>query len=103
MKKLFVILALAALGVVLLWVVGKMPEMGDSRTPDKTHVIPRYIEKGVEEAGAENLITDVILNYRGYDTMGEVAVIFSALCAVIALLDREKRGVSRSGVDASPV
>lgn len=103
MKKAAVIVALAAFGVILLWSVGKMPEMGDSRAPDKTHVIPRYIEEGVEEAGAENLVTDVILNYRGYDTMGEVAVIFSALCAVIALLNREKRGSSRSEVDISPV
>lgn len=77
--------------------------MGSPGAPDKTHVSPRYLSQGKHEAGPENIVTAVILNYRGYDTMGEVAVIFSALCAVIAILDREKRGRSRSGVDASGV
>jgi multicomponent Na+:H+ antiporter subunit B len=102
-KRLAVLAALAVIGVTLLYAVGKMPPMGSRSAPDKTHVVPRYLEHGEEEAGAENIITGVILNYRGYDTMGEVSVIFSALCAVIAILDREKRGRSRSGVDASGV
>ena len=97
------LLALAAVGFMLLYAVGKMPPMNHRATPDKTHVVPRYLERGEEEAGAKNIITGVILNYRGYDTMGEVSVIFSALCAVVAILDREKRGRSRSGPDASNV
>lgn len=103
MKKLLVLLALAFIGVVLLYAVGRMPAMNSANTPDKTHVVPRYIEKGEEEAGARNIITGIILNYRGYDTMGETTVIFSALAAVIAILDREKRRRSRSAVDASDV
>lgn len=103
MKRLLVLAALAVIGVTLLYGVGKMPPMNSRGTPDKTHVVPRYLERGEEEAGAKNIITGVILNYRGYDTMGEVSVIFSALCAVIAILDREKKGRSRSGVDVSDV
>ena len=103
MRRLLVLAALAVVGVVLLYGIGEMPPMNSRDTPDKTHVVPRYLEKGVEEAGAGNIITGVILNYRGYDTMGEVSVIFSALCAVIAILDRERKGRSRSGVDASGV
>ena len=103
MRKLLVVLALAAIGVVLLYTIGKMPPINSKSTPDKTHVVPRYLERGVEEAGAPNIITGIILNYRGYDTMGEVSVIFSALCAVVALLDREKKKRSRSGVDVSGV
>ncbi len=100
-KKLIVICSLAVLGGLLLFTVGEMPLFGSKDSPDKTHVIPRYLEKGEEEAGAKNIITGVILNYRGYDTEGEVSVIFSALCAVIALLGRERRRLSRSGVDAA--
>lgn len=103
LRKAAVIVALCAIGLVLFYTIGKMPPMGDRNAPDKTHVVPRYLEKGEEEGGARNIITGVILNYRGYDTMGEVTVIFSALCAVVALLDREKRKLSRSGVDASGV
>lgn len=103
MKRLLVLAALAAVGFMLLYGVSVMPPMGSRNAPDKTHVSPRYLLEGEREAGAGNIVTGVILNYRAYDTMGEVAVIFSALCAVIAILDREKRGRSRSGVDASGV
>jgi len=102
-RKIMVLAALVVIGIVLLYAVGKMPPMNSRNTPDKTHVVPRYLNEGESEGGAKNIITGVILNYRGYDTMGEVTVIFSALCATIALLDREKRKVSRSGVDASGV
>lgn len=103
MRRAALLLALAAIGLMLLYAVGKMPPMGNPGNPDKTHVAPRYLERGEEEAGAKNIVTGVILNYRGYDTMGEVTVIFSALCAVVAILDREKRGRSRSALDASKV
>lgn len=103
MRRLLVVLALACLGVLFLYIIGNMPPMNNSRTPDKQHVVPRYLEQGEEEGGAPNIITGIILNYRGYDTMGEVTVIFSALCAVVALLDREKRRKSRSAVDVSAV
>jgi len=102
-RRLLITGALALVGLVLLYGVGKMPPMNTRLAPDKTHVVPRYLEKGEEEAGAKNIITGIILNYRGYDTSGEVTVIFSALCAVIAILDREKKGRSRSGVDASAI
>ncbi|MBU1669794.1 MAG: hypothetical protein KKF41_01640 [Actinobacteria bacterium] len=103
MRRLLVVAALACLGIMLLYTIGRMPPMNSGSTPDKTHVVPRYLEHGEEEGGAPNIITSVILNYRGYDTMGEVTVIFSALCAVVALLDREKRGRSRSAADISKV
>jgi multicomponent Na+:H+ antiporter subunit B len=102
-RRVAVIGALLIIGAMLFYAIGKMPPMNSRNTPDKTHVVPRYLEKGEEEGGARNIVTGVILNYRGYDTMGEVTVIFSALCAVVALLDREKRGLSRSGPDASGV
>lgn len=104
MRRLLVVGALACLGLMLLYTIGKMPPMNSGNNPDKAYrVVPRYLEHGEKEGGAPNIVTSVILNYRGYDTMGEVSVIFSALCAVVALLDREKRRVSRSAVDVSEV
>ena len=103
MKRALVLAVLVGVGVLLFHAIGRMPPMGKPSNPDKTHTIQRYLERGEEEGGARNIVTAIILNYRGYDTAGEVTVIFSALCAVIAVLDREKTGRSRTGVDVSKI
>jgi len=97
------LLALAGIGLMFIYAIGNMPPMGDPDNPDKTHIVPEYLEDTEHKAGTENVVTGVILNFRGYDTMGEVAVIFSALCAVVAILGREKKGLSRAGTDVSRV
>lgn len=103
MKRALSLAFIAALAVLLLYVVANMPEMGDPESPTRTHVVPRYLEKAEEETRCSNAITGIILNYRGYDTMGEVTVIFCALAAVLAVLGREKGGRMRSYVDRSAV
>jgi multicomponent Na+:H+ antiporter subunit B len=103
MKQAVAILFIAALGVLLLFVVAKMPRMGDPNSPTHEHVISRYLENGEEETHTPNVITGIILNYRGYDTMGEVTVIFCALACVLAVLGRERRGRIHAYVDKSPV
>ncbi len=93
MKRLVSLLFMAALFALLLYVVANMPPMGAADNPtNSSEVIERYLEKAQEETHCENVITGVILNYRGYDTMGEVTVIFCALAAVLAVLGRERRG-----------
>lgn len=86
MKQAGVMLLCLVVFVVLAATMIQLPPMGSPRNPTYTHVIGRYLEKGWEEAGAPNVVTDVILNYRGYDTNGEVTVIFTALVAVFASL-----------------
>lgn len=109
MKKVLALLFIAALFALLLYVVATMPAMGDADNPtNSSEVIERYLEKAEEETHAVNVITGVILNYRGYDTMGEVSVIFCALAAVLAVLGRERRGkiyayTDRSGVPSSVI
>jgi multicomponent Na+:H+ antiporter subunit B len=51
-----------------------------------------YLEEGLEESGATNLVTNIVLNYRGYDTLGEVTVLFTATTGVAALFWRERHG-----------
>jgi multicomponent Na+:H+ antiporter subunit B len=90
--------------VILLWyVVSQMPEMGDPGNPTNANTAPRYLQEGVEEGGAENIITGIILNYRGYDTMGEVSVIFSALAAVLAVVGRGKKKGQWAALDRAKV
>lgn len=108
MKKAFVIFALLICFGVLLAAAVNMPPMGDPKSitmtgPPGRGPIERYMEKGPEEAGAENVVTDIILNYRGYDTNGEVTVIFTALLGVLAVLNRERKKISFSDMETSPV
>lgn len=49
-----------------------------------------YIELGLTKTGAANLVTSVILDFRGYDTLGEATVLFTAVIGVVAVL--RKRG-----------
>lgn len=103
MKKVLSLSFILALGVLLLVVVAHLPRMGDPQAPTRNNVILRYLENGEEETGAENVVTGVILNYRGYDTMGEVTVIFTGLAAVLGILGRERRGRNYAYPDRSPV
>ena len=86
MKKLMVLALLLVLALAMLTAVAELPPVGDPGAPVHTHVSARYLEHGVEETGAPNLVTAVLLNYRGLDTMGEVLVLFTALCAGFAVL-----------------
>jgi multicomponent Na+:H+ antiporter subunit B len=49
-------------------------------------VSPRYIEKAFEETAVPNMVTAVLADYRGYDTLGETTVIFAAgICCLLIL------------------
>ena len=63
-----------------------MPPFGEPDNPAHQHVAPRYIEKSGEETGVPNIVTSVLASYRGYDTMGETTVIFTAVVGVLLLL-----------------
>ncbi len=67
-----------------------LPDFGDPEAPIHTHVAPRYIESAYKETGVINLVTAVLASYRGYDTLGEATVIFTAGLAVIVLLRRTR-------------
>ncbi|MDZ4180839.1 MAG: hydrogen gas-evolving membrane-bound hydrogenase subunit E [Coriobacteriia bacterium] len=86
MKKAFVAALLIITAIPLLIGMAAMPRHGNSSTPVHTHVSARYLERGSDEAGSDNIVTGVLLNYRGLDTAGEVTVIFTALLAVLAVL-----------------
>lgn len=86
MKKALVTALLILAAIPLLIGVAELPPHGDANTPAQTHISAYYLENGFEEAGTPNIVTAVILNYRGLDTSYEVVVIFTALAAVMAVL-----------------
>ncbi len=88
-RALAVVLALF-LTVLLLVTVSYLPAFGDISAPENNEVAQRYIEKGLEETGAVNIVAGMILDYRAFDTFGESCVLFVAMCCVLLLLRVDK-------------
>ena len=80
-----------AVGAVLAYGMQGLPEYSDRQAPIHTHVAPRYLQQGPKETGVPNIVTAVLASYRGYDTLGETVVVFTAGAGVIALLRRRQR------------
>ncbi len=73
-------------GLALFYAIGDMPAVGDRYSPANAGVGMDYIERTAEEIKIPNVVTAVLASYRGYDTFGEVVVIFSAGLGVLLLL-----------------
>jgi multicomponent Na+:H+ antiporter subunit B len=72
-----------------------LPAFSDAQAPIHTHVVPRYLQESLKETGVPNVVTAVLASYRGYDTLGETTVVFTAGVGVIALLRLRRRGQQR--------
>ena len=77
-------------GAALIYATFDMPAFGDANAPANLHVAPRYLNESFAEVGLPNVVTSVLASYRGYDTLGEVTVIFTAGVAVMLLLGGRK-------------
>jgi multicomponent Na+:H+ antiporter subunit B len=84
---------------ILFYADRQLPSVGDSRSPASTHVSPYYIKNSHHETGAPNFVTAVLADYRGYDTLGETTVIFTAGLACLLILGVE---LDRSGQGEEP-
>lgn len=75
---------------LLLVTVSYLPAVGTVTRPVNNEVAARYIEKGLEETGAVNIVAGMILDYRAFDTLGESHVLFAATITVLILLRLNK-------------
>ncbi|MEP0070602.1 DUF4040 domain-containing protein [Pyruvatibacter sp.] len=80
------LLVVVATGMALIYSTFDMPVFGDPQAPSHTHVGPYYITQTPEEIDVPNIVTAVLASYRGFDTLGEVVVVFMAGVGVLALL-----------------
>ena len=84
------------LGIIwmLLQTAAFLPPFGNPGNPANNEVSRRYIEQGMQETGAVNIVAGMILDYRAFDTLGESNVLFIAACSVLILLriSSEKHG-----------
>ena len=79
-------LVCATMIALLLYTVMSLPQFGSAEHPINNEVSARYIEQGLQETGAVNIVTGMILDYRAFDTLGESTVLFSAAMIVLLLL-----------------
>ncbi len=93
-------LAVFATGAALLYATIDMPAFGDPNAPANAYVGQAYIEETPGDISVPNIVTAVLASYRGFDTLGEVIVVFTAGLAVILLLGV---GSARGGREVSDV
>ena len=77
---------------MLLFTISYLPRYG-VENPESTAVVRRYVESGLQETGAVNIISGIILDYRAFDTLGESHVLFTALMCVTVLLRRDRKNM----------
>ena len=97
-------------GTGLLVIAGTydMPLYGDPNAPVHQKLAPRFLGQSGDEIGIPNVVTSVLASYRGYDTLGEVVVIFTAGIAVLLLLATAgaaggSEGTNRTRLLSNPV
>jgi len=90
------LLAIVALGIGLA--LAKVPFGGP-----KTEVGRHYVDEGVEETGAANIVTSVVVSYRGFDTLGEGTVLCMAATGLGAVLSTGRKNAASEKEPASLV
>jgi multicomponent Na+:H+ antiporter subunit B len=84
--------AVALTGALLVYATADLPPFGAPGTPVQRHPLTqRYLVDSAREVGLPNTVTSVLASYRGYDTLGETVVIFTAGIGVLLLLGRVGR------------
>ncbi|MHB8950151.1 MAG: DUF4040 domain-containing protein [Rhodoferax sp.] len=91
-KPLIPLLVSLSVGGMLVYGTLGLPEFSDPQAPIHTHVAPRYLNEMKQEVDVPNVVTAVLASYRGYDTLGETTVVFTAGAGVVALLRRRRKG-----------
>ena len=90
-KPLLALAIVIVTGSLLIYGTMDTPYFGSADAPIHQHVAPRYINDSMQEVGMPNIVTSVLASYRGFDTFGEVVVIFTAGMGVLALLSTFRR------------
>ena len=82
LKTAVAVLILAVIFVSSIFAFKELPSFGEPIV----RIAERYLGKGLQETGSANLVTSVILDYRAYDTLGEITVLFTSILGAFAIL-----------------
>ena len=83
-------------GVLLVYGTLDMPNYGSNESPAQTHLSAKYLAQSPQEIGVPNVVTAILASYRGFDTLGETAVVFTAGVGVVLLLSGLRRRKRKS-------
>jgi multicomponent Na+:H+ antiporter subunit B len=78
-------------GAALVYGTLDLEHFGDPSAAPHHHVAPEYLARSIPDTGVPNVVTSVLASYRGYDTLGETTVIFTAGVGVVLLLGSWRR------------
>jgi multisubunit Na+/H+ antiporter MnhB subunit len=95
-KHLFKFLVLAVLAVAL-WRCALAIPFGEPKQPAMDEY---YIAAARDETGASNVVTSIVFDYRGFDTLGEASVLFTAVLGVGLVLRKLNAKEKREARDA---
>lgn len=94
--RMLAVMMVVMLFIFMLFTVMGLPELGVTNGPESNEVVSRYIESGLKETGAVNIVSGMILDYRAFDTFGESCVLFVAtICVTLMLRIDHLEGESR--------
>ena len=92
-RDLVAIIAFSIVAVFFVFTAIMMGPVGDHYfgDPDETDMDQNIINNVQAETGANNAVTGVVFDYRGFDTLGEATILFTAVAGVIVLFRRLKK------------
>lgn len=85
-RKVLSLVVVTAAALVVIYATFDKPQFGSPDAPTQTYVAPWYLDKTREYVDIPNVVTAVLGSFRGYDTLGEVLVVFTAGIGVLFLL-----------------
>ena len=96
LKRIAPMLVVVITGAILFYATIDLPGFGDPDSPANSYLAQEFLQRNYGDIGIPNVVTSVLASYRGFDTFGEVGVVFIAGVAVALLLGFGERSPSAS-------
>lgn len=101
-RKVLPLVVVVIVGAALIYASVDLPALGDPNSPANSYVGMAYVEVTPTDITVPNIVTGVLASYRGYDTLGETVVVFTAGLACLMLLGAGSIRGGRKVSDQSP-
>ena len=85
-RSILPLMIVTIVGLTLLCGTLDMPSFGDINAPAQAYLYPEFFSQSPKDIDVPNVVTAILASYRGFDTLGEVAVVFTAGIGVLLLL-----------------
>jgi len=98
-NRIIALIVVVTTAIAVIYATFDKPAFGDPNAPIHQHVAPWYLEATREAIGIPNVVTAVLGSFRGYDTLGEVFVVFTAGIGVLFLLGAPSGAPRQAGAE----